>query len=394
MNFFVEMVYSLIFLTFPIFVYCYFAGLNTKKLATIFLKISLLSSVLLFLISVDNPYLLIFINIPLFISYMKKYLDIYFLLNLLVMVALIFKFDISLYFVLLEYFSLFLVLKFSKSKLNSFTVVNAYFYSFYIYYQSNLSLNNNLLVNTIVMIFLFHILLLSIKYMIFGAKNKYLELEETYRSYLFKFIHEVKNPIAVCKGYIEMIEKGNNNSKKDLKKYVKIVNSEIDESLNLMEDYLMFGRFAVDLDYMDINLLLEDIYNNFKGLTSDNDINIEFDYDEEEVIILGDYNKLKQVLTNIIKNSIEAKKDDEVLNIKIKLSRDEDNIKIEVLDDGIGIKDIKKIGREFYTTKVNGTGLGVNFSKTIISMHKGKISYKSKYGMGTKVLIMLPLADI
>ena len=159
-------------------------------------------------------------------------------------------------------------------------------------------------------------------------------------------------------------------------------------------DYLVFGRFAVNLDYMDLNLLLEDVYHSFKNLSESKDIKIDFDYDEEEVIILGDYNKLKQVLINIIKNSIEAKKDDNPLNIKIKLFKVENEIKIEVIDDGVGIKDVKQIGKEFYTTKINGTGLGVNFSKTIISMHKGKIKYSSTLGKGTKVLITLPLTEV
>ena len=230
--------------------------------------------------------------------------------------------------------------------------------------------------------------------MIISSKNKYIELEDTYRSYLFKFIHEVKNPIAVCKGYLEMLSKKETIEKKDVKNYINIINKEIDESLNLMDDYLVFGRFAVNLDYMDLNLLLEDVYHSFKNLSESKDIKIDFDYDEEEVIILGDYNKLKQVLINIIKNSIEAKKDDNPLNIKIKLFKVENEIKIEVIDDGVGIKDVKQIGKEFYTTKINGTGLGVNFSKTIISMHKGKIKYSSTLGKGTKVLITLPLTEV
>ncbi len=397
MNFFIEFIYSLIFLTFPIFVYVYFDSLNTKKISNIFQKLCLIASSVLFLISTDNIYLVFFANIHLFIAYMKKYTTTYFIINILISISLIFKLDLSVYLVLIQYLAIFFVLKISKTKLNSFTIVNAYFYSFYVYFGNNLRLETDLLLTVIIMITCFHFLLVAIKYMMMSSKNKYIELEEVYRSYLFKFIHEVKNPIAVCKGYIEILENSKDakkNNKKNLDKYIKIINDEIDESLNLMEDYLMFGRFAIDLDYMDINLLLEDVYNNFKSLAEANNINIEFDYDEEEVIILGDYNKLKQVLTNIIKNSIEAKKGSKSLNIKIKLFKENNNIKIEVVDDGVGIEDVKKIGREFYTTKINGTGLGVNFSKTIISMHKGKIKYTSKYGIGTKVLITLPLVDI
>lgn len=394
MNFFIELIKSLIFLIFPLLAYSYFENLNINKDMSLFLKISLISSVFLFLIFNNNYYFIIFINIPLFISYIKKYMGTYLVINIFIIFYLVLKMNLSLYIVLFEYIVLLILLNIFKSKLNVFAIVTTYFYSFYIYYYNNLVLANTTFLKILSMIITNYLLMLSMKYMMISTKNKYTELESVYRSYLFKFIHEVKNPIAVCKGYLEIIKTNKNTSKKDINKYISIINNEIDESLNLMEDYLIFGRFAVNLDYMDITLLLEDVYNSFKKLAESSNINLDFDYDEEEVIILGDYNKLRQVLINLIKNSIEARKSNEILNIKIKLYKDNNNIKIELLDNGVGIKDISNIGKEFYTTKVNGTGLGVNFSKTIISMHKGKIKYTSRNGVGTKVLITLPLTEV
>ena len=394
MNFFIELIKSMIFLTFPILTYLYFESLFTKKDLSIFLKISVISSIILYGIFTSHSYLTIFINLPLIVCIMKKYKKTYVLANIFILLFLTLKMNISIYFLLIEYIILFLALLKSKQKINTFIIITSYFYSFftYYYYVPKLWSIESLFILCIVI--LNYLLAISIKYMIISSKNKYIELEDTYRSYLFKFIHEVKNPIAVCKGYLEMLSKKETIEKKGVKNYINIINKEIDESLNLMDDYLVFGRFAVNLDYMDLNLLLEDVYHSFKNLSESKDIKIDFDYDEEEVIILGDYNKLKQVLINIIKNSIEAKKDDNPLNIKIKLFKVENEIKIEVIDDGVGIKDVKQIGKEFYTTKINGTGLGVNFSKTIISMHKGKIKYSSTLGKGTKVLITLPLTEV
>ena len=82
------------------------------------------------------------------------------------------------------------------------------------------------------------------------------------------------------------------------------------------------------------------------------------------------------------------------MKININIYKKKDDIELEIIDNGTGINDINKIGKEFYTTKVSGTGLGVNFSKSIISMHNGTLKYFSKFNEGTKVVINLPLVEI
>ena len=64
------------------------------------------------------------------------------------------------------------------------------------------------------------------------SKEEYINLESMYRSYLFKFIHEVKNPISVCKGYLEIINRKKNKTMKDIDNYMQIIDKEINESLN------------------------------------------------------------------------------------------------------------------------------------------------------------------
>lgn len=390
MIFLIDTIKSLIFLTFPIFVYLFFENLNYKKDMTLSLKISLFSSCFLYAIFTNNIYLSIFINIPLVIAYLKNNQGTYFLINLAIIAYLFLKIDISIYLIILEYTLLYIFLNLGKLKFNTFIIISTYFYSFTLFFYKRIDFLSFETLKILFLISLYYIVALSIKYMTTTYKNKYRELEEKYRSYLFKFIHEVKNPIAVCKGYIEII---NNSPKKDSKKYLKIIDKEIDESLNIMEEYLVFGRFKVNLDYMDVSLLLEDVYNNFIFLTKEKGITLNLHYDEEDVIILGDYNKLKQVLTNIIKNSIEARKIDEQLIININLKCDNNNVLVKIEDNGIGIEELDKIGDKFYTTKVSGTGLGINFSKTIISLHNGKIKYESSE-KGTNVFITMPLVEM
>ena len=109
--------------------------------------------------------------------------------------------------------------------------------------------------------------------------------------------------------------------------------------------------------------------------------------------MLADYNRLKQVLVNIIKNSMEAKIEGKILTIKLKIKVSKCNIKIIISDNGIGMtkEELNRLGEVFYTTKPNGTGIGVNLSKEIIERHNGTLTYESEKYLGTNVIIDLPV---
>ena len=116
---------------------------------------------------------------------------------------------------------------------------------------------------------------------------------------------------------------------------------------------------------------------------------------DDDIYILGDYNRLMQVLMNVIKNSIEAIPSEKAGNISIKTDINNNNFYLEISDNGVGIKDevLKKIGEPFFTTKVNGTGLGVSLSKQIIKAHDGIIYYENNTMGGTSVKIFLPITN-
>ena len=218
---------------------------------------------------------------------------------------------------------------------------------------------------------------------------KQIEYEKNFRDSLFKVTHEIKNPIAVCKGYLDMIDPLNQNQ---VNKYIPIIRQEIDRTLVIMNDFLNLTKLKIDKTTIHITILLDDIYSSIGTLLKIKNININYNILDEEIFIEGDYNRLKQVIVNIIKNSIESfdKKDG---NIKLNLKKNKKNVIIEIIDDGIGMdKDtLKNIGNMFFTTKNNGTGLGVKLCLEIINLHGGEIEYKSKKNNGTKVKISLPL---
>ena len=157
---------------------------------------------------------------------------------------------------------------------------------------------------------------------------------------------------------------------------------------------MVFCSAKTTKNIIDISLLLDDVCNCIEPFISHKNIHFMFDIVDDEVFIEGDYDRLKQVFINLIKNSVEAISEDKIGIIKLKMIIKK-NIIITVSDNGCGMtkEALENIGNAFYTTKEKGTGLGVKLSMEIIEQHNGKIKYKSKLNEGTTIEIKLPLYE-
>ena len=223
---------------------------------------------------------------------------------------------------------------------------------------------------------------------IYGTVRQ-IEYEKNFRESLFRVTHEIKNPIAVCKGYLDMLD---TNNSKQVNKYIPIIKEEIDRTLILMNDFLNLTKLKIEKSIIDVSLLLDDLVSNISTLLTE--LNIKFVYNiiDEEVYINADYNRLKQVFINLIKNSVESIPKGKKGVIKLNMSIKKDNIIISIEDNGSGMnkKTIDRIGEAFFTTKDKGTGLGVKLCTEIIEQHNGTIKYSSKEGKGTIVTVKIP----
>ncbi len=202
---------------------------------------------------------------------------------------------------------------------------------------------------------------------------------------IFQIAHEVKNPIAVCKGYLDMLD----TTKKDkINKYIPIIKSEMNRALTIMDDFLNLKRLTVQKDIMDLYMLIEDVDATMQSILSSKNVLLEIPTIDDELLIDGDYERLKQVFINLIKNAYEANAN----KIKIDVRTKRDYIEVDIIDngDGISTKNLKKIGQLFYTTKIKGTGIGVNMSKEIIKLHQGTIKYIPNNEKGITVSLVIP----
>jgi len=219
---------------------------------------------------------------------------------------------------------------------------------------------------------------------------KELEKEKRLRASIFKLTHELKNPLAVCNGYLDMIEMAKTESNKE--RYQNIIKEEIKRSLLIINDFSSLGKIKkLEKEELDLAVLFEDINFILFPLFKEKNSSIIMPQ-EDEFYLNGDYNRLKQVFLNILKNALEAK-EKKRLQVSIKVKRMNGFYKILVIDNGKGMtkEELTHIYDIFYTTKKTGSGMGIPYIKEVINLHGGTINYKSQVSKGTTVTIMLPI---
>lgn len=409
MQLFETIILTSIYILFPIMAYLlyivYTKNLDINERKEL-LELALLSSIFL-LVKLHNKdlwiYQLLLINVPLLVAYLKKRKDLSIIISIIVIVLSYIDFNINIVLLIIEYiiyYVLFIKTVSFNKFINRFLIIKAFIISLeiFIYIMPHASFMYN-----VFLIFMEMIILSVTTYIITELIKKVeetvnlnitlreLEKEKALRESLFKMTHEIKNPIAVCKGYIDMMKK-DNIKEENREKYLNIIDEEISRTLVLMDDFLDYTKIKINKEEMDINVLIEEVITNSNTLLKKNNVKVETDIKSEEIIVNADYNRLKQVLVNILKNSLEAKKVKDKMLINIKVTNSTNEVKIVIKDNGIGMdkKTLNKINKMFFTTKSKGTGLGVPLSKEIIELHSGTIKYRSIPNKGTTVSITLP----
>ena len=379
-------------LFFPISLYqnyaTYVKTLELKE-KTIILELTLYASLIL-MIRFNNsssPLLEIIYNIPLIISLNRKDYKTSSILTLIILFFTPIKLTI------IKYILYYLIyIKNSNKKTKYTQIILTELTSLIIITQNIKQLP---LIIIMIIIFIIHLILTDIflkkSNSIQDLSNilKELNREKLLRSSISKLTHELKNPIAVCNGYLEMLDL---NDKKKATKYISIITSEIHRSKTIIDEFSHYGKLkSINKEEMDISYLLEDIKLVLMPLFKANKATLEITT-KDDIYIEGDYNKLKQVFINLLKNTIEAKKENNQLEVSVVIKSKRNKVTIIVKDNGIGMNEeiLNKISEPFFTTKENGTGLGLAFSKEVIELHKGTFKISSIENKGTTITITLP----
>lgn len=405
MNIFETFLINSLFILFPLLLYLIYNAYSSsnKDKKEIMLELSLFSSIYMLIrfgIVFRRTYQSLLISVPLLIGFLNDKLKTNIIISIVSILFFAKTFNANLYLIILEYILYFICYFIYKKHKNK----NVFVYSFILIRVFAITVNTVTYLNIgnpykLLFAVLFGVLMYMVEALLivyfydragqiidYNSTLNELKREKEIHASLFKLTHEVKNPLAVCKGYFEMMD-----DSEDKDRYIRIIREEVDKTLNIMDDFLSFTKIKCSMEELDIFLVLNDIKEEIEPLLDTKNINCEFIIPDKEVYIDGDYIRLKEVLTNIYKNSVESLKDHP--KIKLKATCTNNSVTIKIKDNGIGMDEytLKSMGKNFFTTKENGTGLGVPLSKEIIRMHGGTLKYKSKEGIGTTAIINLPI---
>ncbi|SOC35151.1 sensor histidine kinase [Ureibacillus acetophenoni] len=204
--------------------------------------------------------------------------------------------------------------------------------------------------------------------------------------------HEIRNPMTSINGFIELLKM---NSTEENKKYLSIMKSELDRMEQILSEILHLSK-PVERKYELISVanIANEIKEIMTPLADFHKIKIVLNIkNHSHSNILGNSTRIKQMLMNLVKNAIEEM--DMGGTITITLKNVKNKVQITICDEGRGIakEDIPNLFQPFYTTKAEGTGLGLQIVKSVVEEHEGNIYVKSIENVGTSFVIELPLTS-
>ena len=225
---------------------------------------------------------------------------------------------------------------------------------------------------------------------------KHFENLDSYRKeYLGNVSHELKTPVFNIQGYVDTLINGGLEDDTINMDYLKRAEKSIDRLINIIDDLetltqLESGEMQLDMDVFDIAYLIKDIYAALELIAAKRNIKLELAKKyEKPIYVKADKFRIRQVLVNLITNSIKYGKDNG--STEIALNYLNDDVIIEIRDNGMGIESnhLPRLFERFYridkgrSREQGGTGLGLAIVKHIIEAHQKSIKVESEVGKGT-----------
>jgi len=210
--------------------------------------------------------------------------------------------------------------------------------------------------------------------------------------------HELKTPLTTIKGFLQILAKKSQNTVG--KMFVEKTLHQVERLNALISDLLDVskieaGKLQFHLEPLILVQLLKDVMETFPYTNKSHQI--VFEEPEEKFIVLGDRQRLEQVVINLLTNAI--KYSPKANKVYVGIERKGDLVAVKIKDEGIGLKreHLIKIFNRFYRAEgvgnVSGLGIGLYLSKEIIDRHNGTILVNSEYGKGSEFMFSLPLQN-
>lgn len=237
------------------------------------------------------------------------------------------------------------------------------------------------------------------------------ESNENKMKFLTNIAHELRTPLSLVVAPIEDMMQNYTNIEPKWKNHLNLIYRNSNYLLTLINQIIDFrklnaGKLQLNLQVVDLVSLVKDVCANFKGLESRRKTNLKVQVPDKSIFVKVDSQKIEEVLYNLLSNAFKHTSENNSIMVSLELvpiipdqkEEGKNQIKITVFNEGrdISDEDKVKIFERFYkvSENVEGAGIGLSFSKSLIEMHQGRIEVESVNGVGVAFHVLLPFDEI
>ena len=212
--------------------------------------------------------------------------------------------------------------------------------------------------------------------------------------------HEIRNPLNAAVLQLNLLRRqvdkleANEETRAALHKRAEIVGAEIGRLNRLLTEFLELARpRGIAREPVHLGRLVDDVLDLERESAAARGIRIERVIPADGCVAIGDSEKLKQVIINLVVNAIEAMKEGGTLTARVECTSERVTLAVEDTGPGIPPDVLANVFDPFFTTKEAGTGLGLSIVRKIVDAHAGEVRIETERGAGTKVIVSVPVAD-
>ena len=226
------------------------------------------------------------------------------------------------------------------------------------------------------------------------------KLENMRSDFVANVSHELKTPLTSISGFVETLRLNENIDINTRNRFLGIIESESDRLKRLIDDILLLSFIEnnekMSLDKVSIYQVFKEVYEMTIYMANSKNIKLDYYFDDKEIEILSNRDYIKQIFLNLVDNAIKYTPENKKIEVYVK--KENENITIKVIDEGVGIpkEDINRIFERFYrvdkarSRDVGGTGLGLAITKHIVKSLDGTIVVNSELNKGSEFIVTIP----
>jgi two-component system sporulation sensor kinase B len=260
---------------------------------------------------------------------------------------------------------------------------------YYLFHKDVLGYAINFLASQVMLLFIFLLLEKRIE----NQKLYYKQIQKDERlkttgQLAAAVAHEIRNPITVVKGFLQLYS---SDQPQEKRRHYELMLDELKTAEKVITDFLSLAKPSdVESEVVNVKESLHNVMDLINTYALMETIQISLKV-EDDCNVSCSLLEFKQLFVNIFKNAIESSKPGDTIEVRVK--KEQDMVQIVVSDHGVGMSEeqLQTIGTPFYSLKSKGTGLGLMICFNIMKKYDGMISFASQEGIGTDVTVSFPI---